>query len=121
MDAEPKQRVEDLLGDDLQRVTNTKWVREYQPFAERGWRIDLALPTIKLAVEVDGRSHGYAKRHVDDCEKRNALVSAGWKCLTYPASRVLTKKRRLRIVEQITRVLCGVNDVDSDCCTLNGE
>lgn len=119
-DEEPKQRIEDLLGDDLFKETHVRWVREYQPCPDRRWSFDLALPTEKLAVEVDGRFHGRAKQHVTDCEKQNWAVAAGWRILRYPASRVLTKSRRPLIVEQINRLLCGVHDPDLDAEILTG-
>jgi very-short-patch-repair endonuclease len=43
------------------------------------WRIDLAFPDRKVAVEVDGWAwHVDAERFASDRRKQNALVRAGW-------------------------------------------
>lgn len=116
-----KQRIEDVLAHDLRQATGAEWLREYRPTILRRWRIDLALPSQKIAVEVDGRFHGSAKQQRSDAEKNNMLTASGWRCLRYPASSVLTVKRRAAIVEQICRLLCGVNDPDLDANVLTGE
>ena len=115
-----KPRIEDVLGDALQKVTGANWVREYKPSDLRAWKIDLALPSIRLAVEIEGRFHGRAKVHVNDCEKFNFMVAAGWRVLRYPASRVQTKVRREKIVEQIHRIMCDVCDCELDAEVLSG-
>jgi len=113
--------IEDSLKQELDAATGVDWVREYRPCGSRRWRIDLAVPDYKIAVEIEGRRHGSAKAAVNDSEKNNFLISAGWKTLRYPASRVLTKKRRAAIIEQIHRVLCGVHDPDLDPHVLTGQ
>jgi very-short-patch-repair endonuclease len=48
------------------------------------WRIDLAFPRQKVAVEVDGWAwHVDAERFRADRRKQNALVRAGWEPLRY--------------------------------------
>jgi very-short-patch-repair endonuclease len=48
------------------------------------WRIDLAFPARKLAVEVDGWAwHVDAERFRADRRKQNALVRAGWDPLRF--------------------------------------
>ena len=115
---EEKIRIEDVLAFDLLAATGVVWEREYAPCTLRKWRIDLALPRVKIAVEVEGREHARAARHVADCEKNNYLSMHGWRCFRYPASRVNTKKRRALIVEQLHRALCGVLDHESDVSVL---
>jgi very-short-patch-repair endonuclease len=62
-------------------------VREHLFHSRRGWRFDFAWPTIKLAVELDGRGrHQTVKGTRDDCEKHNAAVLLGWRVLRYPAT-----------------------------------
>ena len=51
----------------------------------------------------------------------NAATELGWKVLKYPAGSVTTHKRRARIVEQIKRIVCGVQCEDSSACVLTGE
>lgn len=116
-----KPRIEDVLGKELRKATGARWRRDYQPSKLRKWRIDLAVPSLKIAVEIDGRFHGSAQQQRSDSEKNNYLIAAGWRCLRYPASSVLTLKRRERIVEQIKRVMYGVHIPGLDSCVLNGE
>lgn len=115
-----KIRVEDLLADALAKAYKQKPETEYH-FCDRGWRLDIAYPSQKLAIEIDGRFHLSHKRHRQDCEKRNCAKELGWQVLAYPASAVTTKKRLPRIVEQIGRVLMGVDDVDAATCVLVGD
>ena len=61
------------------------FVREY-PFAN--WRIDLAIPSKLLAVEVDGgqfKAGGGKHGTRRDYQKTNALTKAGWILLRYRA------------------------------------
>jgi very-short-patch-repair endonuclease len=57
------------------------WVLGY-PFGP--WRVDLAFPAQKVAVEVDGWAwHVDAERFRNDRRKQNALVRAGWDPLRF--------------------------------------
>ena len=59
----------------------TGWVLAY-PFGP--WRIDLAFPACKVAVEVDGwASHVDPERFRNDRRKQNALVRDGWDPLRF--------------------------------------
>ena len=110
--------VEFRLANLLEAQLKRRPTREH-PF--RHWRFDLAYPSIKLAIEINGRSHLRHGRHRKDCEKINAAIAAGWRVLQYPASCVLTKKRCERIVEQIARVVCSEYDYNLDDCVLTGD
>jgi very-short-patch-repair endonuclease len=59
----------------------TGWVLGH-PFGP--WRIDLAFPAQKVAVEVDGWAwHVDAERFRSDRRKQNALVRGGWDPLRF--------------------------------------
>ena len=47
----------------------------------RAWRIDIAYPDIKLAIEVDGMAHRIRERFMADIEKQNELMFHGWRLL----------------------------------------
>ena len=73
----------------------TGWVREYRFHAERRWRLDLAFPERKLAVEVEGfAAGGTAGRHqraagfAADCEKYSELAIAGWRLIRVTGKQV---------------------------------
>ena len=55
--------------------------REFTFHPTRDWRLDLAWPTHKLAVEIDGQVHRTKERFARDVEKHNALIFAGWRYL----------------------------------------
>jgi very-short-patch-repair endonuclease len=55
-------------------------VREY-PFAKdikRKWRVDVAFPSLKLAIEIEGMAHRTRKQYLSDMEKFNHLSLRGW-------------------------------------------
>ncbi len=64
-------------------------VREYRFHPVRRWRFDFAFPSVKLALEVDGRGH-FAGRMTSDDEKTNESIRVGWRTLRFPAG----QKRR---------------------------
>ena len=72
---------ERLLVRILRRAGITGWVLGH-PFGP--WRIDLAFPCEKVAVEVDGWAwHVDAARFAGDRRKQNALVRSGWDPLRF--------------------------------------
>lgn len=102
-------------------MCGTRPTREHVFDSARKWRFDLAFPTQKLAIEVEGRYHLRTAQHRKDCEKKNAALTAGWRILTFPASTVLAKCRRNAIVEQIYRTLCGVWEPELDADVITGK
>src|SRR3990167_5129503 len=56
-------------------------VIEYRFAPPRKWRLDLAYPAIKLAIEVDSFVHRTKSRFVADMEKYNALTLGGWRLI----------------------------------------
>ncbi|MBW0088200.1 type IV toxin-antitoxin system AbiEi family antitoxin domain-containing protein [Pseudonocardia sp. KRD-184] len=72
---------ERLLVTLLRNAGVTGWVLGH-PFGS--WRIDLAFPSAKLAIEVDGWAwHVDAERFRNDRRKGNAITRAGWDLLRY--------------------------------------
>lgn len=72
---------ERLLVKLLRAAGTTGWVLGH-PF--QGFRIDVAFPAAKLAIEVDGWAwHVDAVRFRNDRRKGNALARAGWNLLRY--------------------------------------
>lgn len=80
---------EDALAAALEarRMPGEVMVREHRFHPSRKWRFDFAWPSMKLAVELDGRGrHQTVKGTRDDCAKHNAAVILGWRVLRYPAT-----------------------------------
>lgn len=116
-----KTTAEDLLFEDL-KAAGFDPEREHFFIDSRDWRLDFAWSEIKLAIEVQGAGrHNQLAGQRGDMEKINAAIELGWRVLYYPAASVKTLKRRERIVEQIKRVICGVECPDSAACVLTGE
>lgn len=114
-------KAEEMLLADL-RAIGLEPVLGYMFHSELAYRFDFSWPPLKLAVEVEGRGrHQSYKGFEADCQKYNAALELGWRVLRYPATRVTTHKRRARIVEQIHRIICGVECEDSAACVLVGE
>jgi len=88
--------------------------REYIFHDARNWRIDRAFPDQQVAVEIDGGvwdqgRHTRAIGYMNDCEKLNALVEAGWALIRIPGPwlRRGQFQRDREVCEQIVRVLQG--------------
>ena len=103
-----KSKAEELLYEDLVLAGYQPEVEyEFHPLAK--WRLDLAYPAIQLAIEIDGSGfHTSDKGKRLDQQKRNAAVEFGWRVISFPAREVAVAKRRARIVDQIGRIICGV-------------
>lgn len=69
---------------DLTRITGVEHEFEYRFAApDRQWRADIAFPSVKVAIEIDGGlwtygRHNRASSMLGDMEKGNAYVARGW-------------------------------------------
>lgn len=59
----------------------------------RRWRFDFAIPSHKVAIEIDGGvwtggHHTRGQGFLDDCEKLNAAACAGWRVLRFVPAQV---------------------------------
>lgn len=65
------------------------------------YRLDLADPDRKIAIEYDGAHHGYSDQHTMDVERRNRLEALGWTVI------VVTKRQLfgtpVELAEQLRR------------------
>lgn len=104
---------EALLQAEVQHETEVRF------HSIRRWRWDIAIPCVRLAVEVDGRGyHQMEEGERNDMEKANAGIELGWRVLRYPASTMRNKKRLRLVVEQIGRIVCGVSAPDESAYVL---
>ena len=63
---------------------------EYKFHPDRKWRFDFAFPSIKIAVEVEGRGrHQSFSGFEADAEKYNAAIKLGWRVLRYTPAMVI--------------------------------
>jgi very-short-patch-repair endonuclease len=61
----------------------------------RRYRLDLAYPLHKVAVEYDGEEHRTQRRARSDLVREAALAAAGWRVLRFDADEVLFRPDRL--------------------------
>ena len=56
----------------------------------RGWQLDMAMPAIKLGIELDGwKSHGlYRESFLRDREKSLWLERRGWRVIRFSANQI---------------------------------
>ena len=47
------------------------------------YKVDIAHPMLRLAIEVDGNSHGVIQRRAQDAKKDALLSSLGWTVLRF--------------------------------------
>ena len=74
-----------------------KWTAEYgvRTFKPRDsgypgvYKLDLAYPSLKVGVEVDGNSHGLLLRQEQDAKKDALLRGLGWTVLRFRNAEVL--------------------------------
>jgi very-short-patch-repair endonuclease len=62
---------------------------EYRFHDTRRFRFDVAIPTARLAVEIEGAvfvrgGHSSGSGITRDCEKYNLATESGWRVLRYP-------------------------------------
>jgi very-short-patch-repair endonuclease len=69
----------------------------------RSFRIDIALPSLKLAIEVDGLSHAKRAEREKDLRKEAALKDAGWILLRFRNEQILSDL--LFVLAQIRRAV----------------
>jgi len=69
------------------------------------YRLDLAYPVIRLAVEYDGGEHRAPERALRDLERQARLTSLGWRVLRFRAYDVL--RRPWRVASAVRRELAG--------------
>lgn len=82
----------DMLAQQLRALHLPPPVREYRPFPDRRYRLDLAWPDRKFYVETDGGEHlgNVTRRHgtAADCERTAVLFLNGWVGLRFMGSQV---------------------------------
>ena len=76
------------LGWDMEYVVCTGHYRDGSGYPTN-YKIDIANPTLKIAIEVDGFSHGTIKRKMQDMKKEEFLTGLGWKVLRFKNKEIL--------------------------------
>lgn len=93
-----------LLRQLLKKHTGVDVVAEYRFHPTREWRFDFAIPTCRVAVEVEGGTfnggrHIRPEGYLRDLEKYNEAAAAGWLLIRVLPSELLS----LRTLQLIVR------------------
>jgi very-short-patch-repair endonuclease len=74
--------------------------------------LDLAYPSIRLAIEYDGETHRVQERALRDLDRQAYLTDAGWKVLRFTAAQVMRRPTWVaaRVREELVKAArrCGV-------------
>ena len=89
-----KSEPEERLWRQLRRL-RAKARREHVFHALRGWRFDFAIPSVRLAIEIEGgvRMIGRHQRpdgFLEDCRKYNAAALGGWRVLRFTPEQLMS-------------------------------
>ena len=120
MQAEPLSDVkskEKPSGSSLERLFLTEWekcplrgvklLREVRFHPERKFRFDFAVPSCRVAVELDGFGGGHQNpwsQHKDH-EKNNLAIENGWVILRHNSRSLGSKEKRREAIAQLRRIL----------------
>lgn len=81
-------------------------VTEYQFHPKRKWRFDYAIPSHKIAIEVEGGAwingrHNRASGFLKDMEKYNAAAVLGWRLLRVTPQTLLLSETLQMVAEAV--------------------
>lgn len=84
-----RKNVEDLFTRLVAQEVGVACVREYRFHPKRRWRFDYAIPSHKIAIEIEGGvwtygRHNRARGYLADMEKYNEATRLGWQLLNSP-------------------------------------
>jgi very-short-patch-repair endonuclease len=71
--------------------------------------LDLAYPTIRLAIEYDGEAHRSQERAMRDLDRQAYLSAAGWTVLRFTAAQIMRRPRWVaaRVREELAKAARG--------------
>jgi very-short-patch-repair endonuclease len=75
--------IRDATGYVTEHSINTRDVRGLFQAIPNSYAVDLAIPDLKIAIEVDGKSHKREKWKLLDAKKELVLGALGWKVLRF--------------------------------------
>jgi len=87
----------------VEQMTGIHFIPEYKFCTNRRWRFDLAEPTTKIAIEIEGGiwvggRHVSGKGFKNDLEKYNKAAELGWAVLRYTPEQIM---KNTSVYEQI--------------------
>jgi hypothetical protein len=86
----PQRLLANSLGLPMEWPISTRPVSGKFPSIPSSYKADLADPSVRLAIEVDGRMHANRKWKILDAKKTEVLTSLGWSVLRFTNAEVNT-------------------------------
>ncbi len=88
---------QDLFTRTIAKICCESCVKEYKFHEYRKWRFDYAIPSKKIAIEVEGGvwiqgRHNRANGFLGDMEKYNTATAMGWRLLRTTPQELMTTK-----------------------------
>lgn len=99
-ESEPCQKLKEVLS-----LREIEFIEEFTPLDDRFFSIDIAFPTIKVGIEINGEQHynrdGSLKKYYQ--ERHNLIESAGWKLYEIHYSICYKQNKIDEIVDSIAK------------------
>lgn len=74
------------------------------------YKVDLAFPDRKLAIEADGASHNNPKRRSQDRKKEKFLTGLGWTVLRFTNKEILNLQNQVEILKSVQSIILKLRD-----------
>ena len=93
----PKKAQNDMFTFCIKQKIGVECVREHRFHPDRLWRFDYAIPSLRIAIEIDGGiwingRHNRASGYIGDMEKFNAAATLGWVVLKFTPQEQYSRK-----------------------------
>jgi hypothetical protein len=90
---EPQKLLASALGWAMEHPICTAAVKDIFPSLPNCYKVDIADPAAKLAIEVDGRTHNQRRWKFLDRRKTEVLHALGWRVLRFKNEQVMRDVR----------------------------
>lgn len=89
-------------------LTRCECMAEYRFYKQRRWRFDFAIPSKKIAIEIEGGvwtngRHTRGRGYIGDMEKYNFAVLLGWRVLRFTPAQQFAEETFLIIRAAVQR------------------
>jgi very-short-patch-repair endonuclease len=69
------------------------------------YKLDVAIPSVRLGIEADGAKHNNPKARLLDTKKDAMLTALGWKVLRYSNKEILDFRRQIQILADVEYII----------------
>ena len=113
----PKKAQNDMFTFCIKQKIGVECVREHRFHPDRLWRFDYAIPSLRIAIEIDGGvwingRHNRASGYLGDMEKFNAAATLGWVVLKFTPQEQYTRKAFDLITATVANAMKGKSEDD---------